>query len=366
MRQRAWLPSVSSRPCPFLLLLLLLVVPRVAQPQAGRNHTEPPGPNVTATRMTPMIPATSGNFSTSIGSDPEGEAETEGPQSERYLLSSSSSPLGGQVLTDSGQPCRFPFRYGGRMLHSCSSEGSAYRKWCATTHNYDRDRAWGYCAEATLPVEGPAVLDPCASGPCLNGGTCSSTQDHVSYHCACPLAFTGKDCGTEKCFDETRYEYFEVGDHWARVSEGHVEQCSCIEGQARCEDTHHTACLSSPCLNGGTCHLIVGTGTSICACPLGYAGRFCNIVPTERCFLGNGTEYRGVASTSASGLSCLAWNSDLLYQELHVDSVGAAALLGLGPHAYCRNPDKDERPWCYVVKDSALSWEYCRLAACGV
>lgn len=196
MRQRAWLPSVSSRPCPFLLLLLLLVVPRVAQPQAGRNHTESPGPNVTVTRMTPMIPATSGNFSTSIGSDPEGEAETEGPQSERYLPSSSSSPLGGQVLTESGQPCRFPFRYGGRMLHSCTSEGSAYRKWCATTHNYDRDRAWGYCEEATLPVEGPAVLDPCASGPCLNGGTCSSTQDHVSYHCACPLAFTGKDCGT--------------------------------------------------------------------------------------------------------------------------------------------------------------------------
>lgn len=60
-------------------------------------------------------------------------------------------------------------------------------------------------------------------------------------------------------------------------------------------------------------------------------------VPTERCILGNGTEYRGVASTTASGLSCLAWNSDLLYQELHVDSVGAAALLGLGPHAYCRS-----------------------------
>lgn len=60
-------------------------------------------------------------------------------------------------------------------------------------------------------------------------------------------------------------------------------------------------------------------------------------VPAQSCFMGNGTEYRGVASTAASGLSCLAWNSDLLYQELHVDSVGAAALLGLGPHAYCRS-----------------------------
>ena len=30
-----------------------------------------------------------------------------------------------------------------------------------------------------------------------------------------------------------------------------------------------------------------------------------------------------------------------------------------------RNPDKDERPWCYVVKDNALSWEYCSLTACG-
>lgn len=103
----------------------------------------------------------------------------------------------------------------------------------------------------------------------------------------------------------------------------------------------------------------------MCACPLDHAGRLCNIgelfgplgaggqrgcspgpgslhtmlptVPTQRCFKGDGTEYRGVSSTAASGLSCLAWNSDLLYQELHVDSVGAAALLGLGPHAYCRS-----------------------------
>lgn len=43
MGQQAWAPSPCSlpRPCPFLLLLLLLVVPRGAQPQAGRVSTDP-------------------------------------------------------------------------------------------------------------------------------------------------------------------------------------------------------------------------------------------------------------------------------------------------------------------------------------
>ncbi|XP_062964810.1 hepatocyte growth factor activator [Cynocephalus volans] len=362
----AWVPSPCPLPGLSLLLLLLLLVPCGAHPQAGRNLMEPPDPNATVTAGIPRIPVTSVTPETPATSVPEAEAV--GPRGGGLLpprrAAPSSSGPGDQVLTEDGQACRFPFRHGGRMLHACTSEGSAHKKWCATTHNYDRDRAWGYCMEAASPPQGPAALDPCASGPCLNGGSCSNTQGPASYHCTCPVAFTGKDCGTEKCFDETRYEYLEAGDRWAHVRQGHVEQCDCVRGQAQCKDTRHTACLSSPCLNGGTCHLIVATGTTVCACPPGYVGRLCNIVPAERCFLGNGTGYRGVASTSASGLSCLAWNSDLLYQELHVDSVGAAALLGLGPHAYCRNPDKDERPWCYVVKDSALSWEYCRLAAC--
>ncbi|XP_014444998.1 hepatocyte growth factor activator isoform X2 [Tupaia chinensis] len=359
MGRWAWVPS--PYPPTRLSLLLLLLLPHVTQPQASVNHTERPEPNATATPATLMVPVTSATPEAPATSAPEAERpQGGGLPSPSRAAPSSSIP----VDQEDGKPCRFPFRYGGRMLHSCTSEGRAHRKWCATTHNYDRDRAWGYCAEAAPPLEDPAALDPCASNPCLNGGTCSNTQDPVSYHCTCPMAFMGKDCGTEKCFDETRSEYLEVGDRWARVHQGRVEQCSCTEGQARCEDTRHTACLSSPCLNGGTCHLIVATGTTVCACPPGYTGRLCNIVPAESCFLGNGTQYRGVASTAASGLHCLPWNSDLLYQELHVDSVGAAALLGLGPHAYCRNPDKDEKPWCYVVKDNALSWEYCRLAAC--
>ncbi|KAK2492204.1 hypothetical protein MC885_012675 [Smutsia gigantea] len=396
-----WVPSPHPRPGPSLFLLLMLGALR-AQPQAGRNHTEPPEPNATVTPGTTMILVTSVAPETPTTSAPEAE----GPRA---------------VLTEDGQPCRFPFRYGGRMHHSCTSEGSAHRKWWVPVDGVCKHRspaplvpvpmaprplsrlppsalqtAWPIAGAASdwmsermrgrAPEPGgaleswgqaeqgsglgptvtspPAAVDHCASGPCLHGGSCSSTQDLESYHCTCPVAFTGKDCGTEKCFDETRYEHLETGDRWARVQQGRVQQCECAMGRTQCEGARHTACLSSPCLNGGTCHLIVATGTTVCACPQGYAGRLCNIVPTQRCFTGNGTDYRGVASRAASGLSCLAWNSDLLYQELHVDSVGAAALLGLGPHAYCRNPDEDERPWCYVVKDSALSWEYCRLAAC--
>ncbi|XP_076992406.1 hepatocyte growth factor activator serine protease [Tamandua tetradactyla] len=358
----AWVPS----PCPplglHLLLLLLLWAPRGAQPQATRNLTEPPGLNATvtpgapltlvtpATLVTPVSPATL-SPGTEVEGPPPGPASTSGPE--------------GRVLTEDGLPCSFPFRYGGRMHHACTSEGSTYRKWCATTHNYDRDRAWGYCLAVATPQGGPGSPDPCASAPCLHGGSCTGAPDHASYHCACPAAFTGKDCGTEKCFDETRYEYLEEGERWARVRQGQVEQCVCQGGRAACERTRHTACLSDPCLHGGSCHLVVATGSTVCACPPGRAGRLCNIVPAERCFVGNGSEYRGVARTAASGLACLPWNSDLLYQELHVDSVGAAALMGLGRHPYCRNPDKDERPWCYVVKDNTLSWEYCRLEACG-
>ncbi|KAM6221809.1 hepatocyte growth factor activator [Rhynchocyon petersi] len=362
----AWVPSHCPSCGPYLFLLLLLA-PGGVRSEAGEQHTEQPGLNLTTAPENPGshtapwtlagTPAT-----TTLAASVEGVGRGVGSQT-WPPLTLSAVPA---VLTEDGKPCRFPFRYGGRMHQACTSEGGARRKWCATTHNYDRDRAWGYCAPtASTPAEAPGILDPCASNPCLNGGSCSTVQDPASYLCSCPVAFMGKDCGQEKCFDETRYEYLKAGERWARVHQGRVEQCDCMGGLTQCRDTRHTACLNDPCLNGGTCHLIVATGTTVCACPQGYAGRLCDIVPAQRCFVGNGTEYRGVASTAASGLSCLAWNSDLLYQELHVDSVGTAALLGLGPHAYCRNPDKDERPWCYVVKDSTLSWEYCLLAACG-
>lgn len=46
----------------------------------------------------------------------------------------------------SPQPCVFPFIFGGISYTSCTKDGAIdARQWCATTANYDMDRAWRPC-----------------------------------------------------------------------------------------------------------------------------------------------------------------------------------------------------------------------------
>ncbi|KAJ7419036.1 hypothetical protein WISP_56455 [Willisornis vidua] len=163
---------------------------------------------------------------------------------------------------------------------------------CSTTSNFDRDRSWGHCA----------LLH----------------KDH-----------------SEKCFDNSLYVFFDVGVSWSRVQHGVVEQCMCDDGHIECRRVAHKSCAHDPCMNGGECKMVTSSGKVVCECKENYGGKYCNIVPSHRCYVGNGTEYRGIAKTTISGHSCLPWDSDLLYQELHVDSIGKAVQLGLGPFPYC-------------------------------
>ena len=82
------------------------------------------------------------------------------------------------------------------------------------------------CFDALLSLD-----DPCASQPCMNGGTCM--RDNGGFRCVCPPGYSGSRC--------------EIRD----------------------------ACQSNPCMNGGTCQAINGNGGYQCICPPGFSGLRC-------------------------------------------------------------------------------------------
>ncbi|XP_077158586.1 hepatocyte growth factor activator serine protease isoform X2 [Paroedura picta] len=268
-----------------------------------------------------------------------------------------------RVFTEAGQQCRFPFRHSGELYFSCITNAFSMKKWCSTTHNHDRDKEWGFCS--TSSNESLGCVEPCGSFPCRNGGTCSAAQDRCSYHCSCPEEFMGETCEVAKCFDESLYEYFEAGESWSRIHQGLVQGCTCVHSQVECWPASYTECATNPCLHNGLCRKIISTGETICGCQKPFVGRDCNIDPSQRCYRRNATNYKGVVKKTAAGNHCLPWNSDLFYQELHLGTVENPLQLGLGPHSYCRNPDDDVQPWCYVIQDNLMSWGYCNVTLCA-
>ncbi|XP_054854775.1 hepatocyte growth factor activator [Eublepharis macularius] len=268
-----------------------------------------------------------------------------------------------RVFMEAGPQCTFPFRHGGMLYFSCISNAFSLKKWCSTTRNHDRDGQWGYCSTSSNQSLG--CLDPCGSSPCRNGGTCSSGHDPCSYHCLCPEEFMGGTCEVAKCFDESLYEYFEPGESWARIHQGTVQECRCVRSRTECQPARYTDCTTNPCLNGSPCRKIISTGRTVCGCQKPVVGRDCSIVLSHECYRGNGTTYRGIMKKTTSGDDCLPWNSDFLYEELRSDLVANSGQLGLGPHSYCRNPDGDVKPWCYIIKGNAVIWDYCNITLCA-
>ncbi|KAK5848388.1 hypothetical protein PBY51_006007 [Eleginops maclovinus] len=267
------------------------------------------------------------------------------------------------VQTTTNKECKFPFRQGGRIHHHCLTFLSS-KPWCSLTYNFDRDRQWVFCGLEVSVNTSRRNTDPCQENPCQNGGVCTRIPHTNSAECSCPESFSGTHCEHKKCYEIVHLHYYGSGETWGRIHLRNVEQCTCVAGEISCERVRYTMCHSNPCQNDGTCRLITHTNKEVCNCRRGYGGPYCSIEPESECYHGKGTAYRGVVDTTLSGARCVPWNSDLLYDELHVGTVATSAHRGLGNHAYCRNPDKDKRPWCYTLNDGAISWEYCDVPSC--
>uniref|UniRef100_A0A8D0AYE1 Urokinase-type plasminogen activator n=1 Tax=Salvator merianae TaxID=96440 RepID=A0A8D0AYE1_SALMN len=119
------------------------------------------------------------------------------------------------------------------------------------------------------------------------------------------------------------------------------------------------------CLNGGVCityHLF--SKLKRCSCPKGYSGDHCEIDSETRCYTGDGKDYRGTKSVDMNGEKCLSWDSPLLRRWKYNDGIENAMSLGLGKHNYCRNPNGESQPWCYVRKGFTTTPTPCDVPVC--
>uniref|UniRef100_A0A667XZQ1 Plasminogen activator n=1 Tax=Myripristis murdjan TaxID=586833 RepID=A0A667XZQ1_9TELE len=168
-----------------------------------------------------------------------------------------------------------------------------------------------------------------------------------------------------RCVDSETSAVHSYGDTWLRWKGQRVEYCRCaLRGRVRCHDVPVINCYQSRCYNGGTCKEAVYTSDFICQCPPGFTGSQCEINTREKCVVGQGAGYRGTWSISHSGAECINWNSTTLRGRRFTAKRPDASSLGLGNHNFCRNPDKDDTPWCYVYKGTQVNWEFCSLPKC--
>ncbi|TNN66819.1 Tissue-type plasminogen activator [Liparis tanakae] len=145
--------------------------------------------------------------------------------------------------------------------------------------------------------------------------------------------------------------------------------CCCLAGNVQLRRTKrgtrfYRDCYVSQCYNGGVCKEAVYTADYICQCPPGFSGAQCEINSNERCFVGRGGGYRGTWSSSRSGAECINWNSTSLRGRKFTARKMDANSLGLGNHNFCRNPDNDSNPWCYIYKNAQIDWQLCSTPKC--
>ncbi|XP_053257564.1 tissue-type plasminogen activator isoform X1 [Podarcis raffonei] len=169
------------------------------------------------------------------------------------------------------------------------------------------------------------------------------------------------------CKDPVTQEIYQFRDSWLRQREKELEYCRCAINSIICHIVPGTACSRrQQCFNEGRCkQALYSSNFFICLCRPGYSGKRCEIDTKAKCYEGAGEGYMGTWNTTVSGAKCLNWKLNSLRNKRYNAYRADAARLGLGNHNYCRNPDSDTMPWCFVYKGNKYSFEFCSLPPCA-
>nr|XP_023486540.1 tissue-type plasminogen activator isoform X1 [Equus caballus] len=169
------------------------------------------------------------------------------------------------------------------------------------------------------------------------------------------------------CRDEKTQMTYRQHESWLRpmLRGNRVEYCWCDSGRPQCHSVPVKGCSEPRCFNGGTCWQALYFSDFVCQCPEGFVGKRCEIDASATCYEDQGVTYRGTWSTAESGSECVNWNSSVLALKPYNGWRPDAIRLGLGNHNYCRNPDQDSKPWCYVFKAGKYSSEPCSTPSCS-
>ncbi|KAJ0060352.1 hypothetical protein NL108_010134 [Boleophthalmus pectinirostris] len=81
--------------------------------------------------------------------------------------------------------------------------------------------------------------------------------------------------------------------------------------------------------------------------------------------LEDGETYRGMVSVTVDGDECLDWNSYFILLNGGDPFTEYAGFDGLGSHNFCRNPDGETQPWCFIIQNGQLRWKHCNVRQCS-
>ncbi|KAK2152085.1 hypothetical protein LSH36_340g06031 [Paralvinella palmiformis] len=199
----------------------------------------------------------------------------------------------------------------------CSPDGEGYVCTCPVTYSGLRCEMPSPCASAPCLFGGTCLDEfceqylPCTGMPCLHGGRCIDNGGR--YSCICPFDYTGQNCEIfMPCAS------LPCKNNGSCIVGGNSFFCSCAAGFTGPTCEIPVPCASMPCLNGGTC-TDMGGGHYRCTCPVTHTGSQCETpVPcmNNPCLnsgvcIADGLTYRCQCTPAYTGPRCETYRSCL-------------------------------------------------------